>query len=88
MYGILSRSKVQSPHRLSSGGRSSRSAGEVEPLESRIGGRRGDRAVPKYSLESLGSSLGRISTPRDREGWDREGWDREGWDREGWDREG
>ena len=47
-------------------------------MESRIGGRRGDRAVPKYSLESLGSSLGRISTPRDREGWDREGRGREG----------
>ena len=48
---------------LNSGGKSSRSSGEAEPIERRIGGRSGDRAVPKYSLESFGSSLGRMSTP-------------------------
>lgn len=35
----------------------------MDPTERRIGGKRGDKAVPKYSLESLGSSLGRMSTP-------------------------
>jgi hypothetical protein len=72
---------TQGPYLLSSGGRSSKSAGEEEPWESRIGGSRGDRAVPKYSLESLGNSLGRISTPRGGEGEGLDGmWDRDGWE--------
>lgn len=48
---------------LNSGGKSCRSSGDAEPTERRMGGRSGDRAVPKYSLESFGSSLGRMSTP-------------------------
>ena len=63
---MLSVCKIQiitNQYLRSSGGRSLRSSGDEEPLERRSGGKSGDRAFPKCSLESLGNSEGRISTP-------------------------